>query len=588
MISKEVIDEILMRTDIEPLISGYVSLKRAGDTFKGLCPFHSEKSPSFTVYPKTSSFYCFGCGIGGDAVTFIKQIEHLDYPDAVEFLAKRAGITIVSDDKNYVPKDKKFDRDRMFRMNADAAKFFHNCLMSDTPDAKEALSYFTEKRGLSLSTIKHFGLGYAPDSFDSLSNYMIKKGYSYDELVAAFLCGKSDKGRYYDAFRKRAMFPIIDVSGNVIAFGGRALDNETKPKYKNSSDTPVYKKTRHVYALNFARHTCAETMILCEGYMDVIALHAAGFTNAIATLGTAITSDQARLMSRYTKRVVICYDSDEAGQKAAQKALKVIGDVGLDVRVMVVPGSKDPDEYIKTFGKDKFRDVLNDAKIEFEYKMENILLKYDINLAQDKVKVLGILENEISAVYSEAERDIYIKTVADKLGVEAKSIKSDVQRIIAKNARAYKKSEGEKAKQSAAGYADKVNPDFAKAPTVAKHEEVVLGLLLIFAEHRKKVFDEGLVSEEDFFTDLNRRIFSYIKKSYDDGDNFADINEIFTPEEVGRITKIKLARMNLAENGDTVLYESVNSLKSSMQKKNTTKTVTPDSLLALISRKRGN
>ena len=577
-----------MRTDIEPLISGYVSLKRAGDTFKGLCPFHSEKSPSFTVYPKTSSFYCFGCGIGGDAVTFIKQMEHLDYPDAVEFLAKRAGITIVNDDKKYAPKEKRFDRDRMFKMNADAAKFFHSCLMSDAPDAKEALAYFTEKRGLSLSTIKHFGLGYAPDSFDSLSNYMTKKGYSYDELVAAFLCGKSDKGRYYDAFRKRAMFPIIDVSGNVIAFGGRALDNETKPKYKNSSDTPVYKKTRHVYALNFARHTCSEEMILCEGYMDVIALHSAGFTNAVATLGTAITSDQARLMSRYTKRVVICYDSDEAGQKAAQKALRVIGDVGLDVRVMVVPGSKDPDEYIKTFGKDKFRDVLNDAKIEFEYKMENILSMYDINLAQDKVKVLSMLENEISAVYSEAERDIYIKTVADTLGVETKSIKGDVQRIIAKNIRERKKNEGEKAKQAAAGYADKVNPDFAKAPTVAKHEEVVLGLLLIFAEHRKKVFEENLLSEDDFFTDLSKRIFNYIKDSYISADNFADLNEIFTPEEVGRITKIKLARMALAENGDAVLYESVNSLKSSMQKKNATNTVTPDSLLALISQKRGN
>ena len=588
MISKDIIEEILMRTDIEPLISGYVSLKRAGDTFKGLCPFHSEKSPSFTVYPKTSSFYCFGCGIGGDAVTFIKQMEHLDYPDAVEFLAKRAGITLVNDDRKYAPKEKKFDRDRIFKMNADAAKFFHNCLMSDTPDAKEALAYFTEKRGLSLSTIKHFGLGYAPDSFDSLSNYMTKKGYSYDELVSAFLLGKSDKGRYYDAFRKRAMFPIIDVSGNVIAFGGRALDNETKPKYKNSSDTPVYKKTRHVYALNFARHTCSETMILCEGYMDVIALHSAGFTNAVATLGTAITSDQARLMSRYTKRVVICYDSDEAGQKAAQKALKVIGDVGLDVRVMVVPGSKDPDEYIKNFGKDKFKDVLNDAKIEFEYKMENILTKYDINLAQDKVKALSMLENEISGVYSEAERDIYIKTVAEKFGVEAKSIKSDVQRIISKNIREYKKNEGEKARQAAAGYADKVNPDFAKAPTVAKHEEVVLGLLLIFAEHRKKVFDESLVSEDDFFTDLNKRIFTYIKDSYNGGDNFADLNEIFTPEEVGRITKIKLARMTLAENGDAVLYESVNSLKSSMQKKNATKTVTPDSLLALINQKRGN
>ena len=586
MINREVIEEILIRTDIEQLISGYVSLKRAGDTYKGLCPFHSEKSPSFTVYPKTASFYCFGCGIGGDAVTFIKQMEHLDYPDAVEFLAKRAGITVVNDDKKYAPREKKFDRERMYRMNADAAKFFHACLVANNPDANAALSYFTEKRALSMATIKHFGLGYAPNSYDSLLKYMTAKGYTYDELVAGFLCGKSEKGTYYDAFRNRVMFPIIDVAGNVIAFGGRALDNETKPKYKNSSDTPVYKKTRHVYALNFARHTCGETLILCEGYMDVIALHAAGFTNAVATLGTAITSDQARLMSRYTKRVVICYDSDEAGQKAAQKALKVLSDVGLDVRVMVVPGSKDPDEYIKAFGKEKFSDVLNDAKIEFEYKMENIFSKYDINLSQDKIKALELLENEISTVYSEAERDIYIKIVADKLGVEPKSVKSDVQRIIQRNTRNYKKSEGERARQTAAGYSDKVNPDFAKAPTIARHEEVVLGLLLLFAEHRKAVFSQGKLTALDFFTDLNRRIFEYIKLSYENGDNFADLNEIFTPEEVGRITKIKLARMNLSDNGDTVLCESINSLKSSMAKKTATATTTANDLMALITRMR--
>lgn len=583
MISKETIDEILQRTDIEPLISSYVSLKRASDTYKGLCPFHSEKSPSFTVYPKTSSFYCFGCGMGGDAVTFIRQIEHLDYPDALAFLAKRAGITIIDNDNKYVREEKKFNRDRMFKMNVDAANFFHKSLMSDNPDAKAALSYFTEKRGLALSTIKHFGLGYAPNSYDSLINYMTSKGYTKDELVAGFLAGKSDKGTYYDAFRGRVMFPIIDVSGNVIAFGGRAMDNETKPKYKNSSDTPIYKKTRHVYALNFARLACQESLILCEGYMDVIALHVAGFTNAVATLGTAITSDQARLMGRYTKKVIICYDSDEAGQKAASKALKILSDVGVDVRVVKVPGSKDPDEYIKTFGKDKFADVLNDAKIEFEYKMENVLAKYDPNLPQDKIKILSILENEISAIYSQAEKDIYIQMLAKKLDVDPKSIKSDVIRISAKNARVFRQGESQKAKQMALGYQDKVNPDYAKAPAVAKSEEVILGLLLLFAEHRKKVFANALLSEEDFFTDLNKRIFAYVKRAYDDGDVFTDANEIFTPEEIGRITKIKLSRMNLANNGDDVLSESIKALKSSMQKKNAEKAVNADDLTKFIN-----
>lgn len=584
MISKETIDEILQRTEIEPLISSYVSLRRMSDTYKGLCPFHSEKSPSFTVYPKTSSFYCFGCGIGGDAVTFIRQIEHLDYPDALQFLAKRAGITIIDDDKNkYVREEKKFNRDRMFKMNVEAAKFFHDSLKANTPEARAALAYFTEKRGLSLSTVKHFGLGYAPNSYDALINHMLSKGYTKDELVAGFLAGKSDKGTYYDAFRGRVMFPIIDVSGNVIAFGGRAMDNETKPKYKNSSDTPVYKKTRHVYALNFARLASQESLILCEGYMDVIALHAAGFTNAVATLGTAITSDQARLMGRYTKKVIICYDSDEAGQKAASKALRILTDAGVDVRVVSVPGSKDPDEYIKTFGADKFRNVLNDAKIEFEYKLENLLLKYDINLPQDKIKVLNTLENEISLVYSQAEKDIYINMLAKKLDADPKSIKADVMRITSKNAKTYRKEESQKAKQAAIGYQDKVNPDFAKAPAVAKSEEVILGLLLLFAEHRKNVFANDLLCESDFFTEFNKRVFNYVKASYENGDVFSDPNEIFTPEELGRITKIKLSRMNLENNGDEVLKESIKALKSSMQKKSAEKATNADELTKLIN-----
>lgn len=587
MISKETIEEILARTDIEPLISGYVSLKRAGDTYKGLCPFHSEKSPSFTVYPRTSSFYCFGCGIGGDAVTFIKQIEHLDYPDALNFLAKRAGITIIEDStKDYARNEKKVDRERVFKMNAEAAKFFHKCLMSDTADSKAALEYFTQKRGLSLSTVKHFGLGYAPNSFDALTSYMVAKGYSHEELVSGFLCGKSEKGRYYDAFRNRVMFPIIDVTGNVIAFGGRAMDNETKPKYKNSSDTPVYKKTRHVFALNFARHTCSERLILCEGYMDVIALHSAGFTNAIATLGTAITADQARLMSRYTKEVVICYDSDEAGQKAAVKALKIIGDVGLDVRVMVVPGSKDPDEYIKNFGKEKFADVLNGAKSEFEYKLESILSRYDINISQDKIKALVALENEISSVYSAAERDIYIQMISKRLNVEQKSIKDDVERIINKRNKEKRKNEGKLAHQLAAGYKDRINPDYAKAPAIAKSEETILSLILIYPEHRKRVFDSELLSADDFFTDLNKRIFMYVKESYENGDVFADINERFTPEETGRITKIKLDRMDLSVNSDSVLNDAIDALKHSMQKKEAVKATTPEQLSDLINKLR--
>ena len=586
MISKETIEQVLMRNDIETLIGSYVSLKRAGSNLRGLCPFHSEKTPSFTVYPADNSFYCFGCGAGGDAITFIRKRENLDYPDAVEFLAQRAGITIVKDERGPIQNTPKFDRNKMFRMNVDAAKYFNRCLFADNPEAKAALAYFTDKRGLSVATIKHFGLGFAPNSFDEFSKYMLAKGYTYEELVAGFLCGKSEKGRYYDAFRNRIMFPIIDVSGNVIAFGGRVMD-DSKPKYKNSSDTPVFKKSRNLFALNFARHHCAESLILCEGYMDVIAMHAAGFENAVATLGTAITSEQARMMSRYTKKVIISYDADEAGQKAAMRAVKMLTEVGLDVTILRAPGAKDPDEYIKKFGADKFRQVLSQSKSKFDYNLDIILSRYDINLPQDKIKALQESEKLISETYSSAERDIYIQNISKLFGVDKNSVKDDVERMISKASAARRKEESNKVKQDAIGYSDRVNPDFIKAPAVAKNEEALLGLLLMYPEHRKRVFDGSLVTADDFITDLNRRIFEYLKNAYINGDDsHHDIDAVFTPDEHGRITKMKLSRMELSENGEQVLTDSIERLRRSVSKKNNEKNSSLDKLAQMIEQKR--
>ena len=585
MISKETVEQVLMRNDIETLIGGYVSLKRAGSNLKGLCPFHSEKSPSFTVYPADNSFYCFGCGVGGNAITFIRKRENLDYPDAIEFLANRAGITIVRDEGKGYQSVPKFDRAKMFRMNADAAKYFHACLLADNPDSKAALSYFVNDRRLSMATIKHFGLGYAPNSFDAFSKYMLSRGYTYDELVAGFLCGKSEKGTYYDAFRNRVMFPIIDVTGNVIAFGGRVMD-DSKPKYKNSSDTPVFKKSRNLFALNFARLACEESLILCEGYMDVIALHSAGFTNAVATLGTAITSEQARMMSRYTKKIIISYDADEAGRKAADRAITMLAEVGLDVTILRIPGAKDPDEYIKTYGADKFRAVLNGSKNRFEYHMESILAKYDITLPQDKVKALHESEKLISETYSSAERDIYIRIVATKFEVSPQSIKTDVDSLVGKSARQRKKEESEKVKQDAVGYSDRVNPDFIKAPAAAKNEESLLGLLQLFPEHRRAVFEGKLISEEDFFTDLGKRVFNWIGEAYRIGGELPDPNESFSPDEVGRIIKMKISRMQLTDNGERVLYDCIDALKKSVSKKTSSQTNTYEGLNAILAKKR--
>ena len=586
MISKQTIDEVLFRNDITSLISSYVQLKRAGSNMKGLCPFHNEKTPSFVVYPQDNSFYCFGCGVGGDPITFIRQIEHLDYEDAIEFLAKRAGITVVRDDDGYVEDRRGIKKDKLLKMNTDAARFFHSMLYSSDPKAVECLRYFKEKRGLLDVTIKHFGLGFAPDSYDTMLKYMTAKGYTEDELVEGFFAVKSEKGNYFDNFRNRAMFPIIDVTGNVIAFGGRVLDG-SKPKYRNTMDTVVYKKSRNLFALNFAKNTSKESVILCEGYLDVISLHQAGFTNAIASLGTAITAEQAKMMSRYTKKVNVCYDSDEAGQKATQRAMKILADAGLEVVVIQIPGEKDPDDYIKAYGKDKFNDLLNGAKSKFEYNMTSILSKYDINIPQDRINALGELETLVSTVYSKAERDIYIQAISEKLKVDSRSVKDDVELLVKKNAYRKKKNDDEKLIQSAYGYSDRVNPDFARAPEVAANEENVLGLMLVYPEFRNSVVKDKRLSNEDFITDLNKRIFEYLCELNENPDIY-DMNSRFNVDEVGRITKIKINRMKFPVNSNESLDEAIEMLRKTVQKKNSENIQTFDELNKLLNSKRNN
>lgn len=586
MVSKEVIDEILMRNDIESLIGGYVSLKRAGTNLKGLCPFHSERTPSFTVYPNDNSFYCFGCGIGGDAITFVKHIEHLDYPDALQFLARRAGITIPDTQSAQYSSTPRVDKKRLYAMNVEAAKYFHANLFSNEPLAKEALRYFTEARGLSLSTVKHFGLGYASNSFDAFSRYMTSKGYSYDELVLGFLCGKSDKGRYYDAFRNRVMFPIIDPSGNVIAFGGRVMD-DSKPKYKNSSDTPIFKKSRNLFALNYAKNFSQDAIILCEGYMDVIALHAAGFSNAVATLGTAITAEQARILSRYTKKIIISYDADEAGQKAAQRAMRLLGEVGLDVSVLKIPDAKDPDEYIKKFGKESFARLLSAPKSKFEYNVDNILSKYNLALPQDKINAVNEIEKAISEIYSSAEREIYLKSISERLSVDVKSLKADVDRLVSKKQYAARRAEEKRIKESTAGFSDRINPDFVKAPAVAKNEETVLGILLLYPEKVSEVVKDKLLAPSDFYTEFNRRVFEFLINSYNgEHTSYEDMNEVFTAEEMGRIRRMKINRMELTSSNDSILRESIDNLKRSLEKKEASQVKTFEGLDAILKRKR--
>lgn len=576
-IPREVVEEVRHRTDIVELIGSYVTLKRAGSNFGGLCPFHSEKTPSFTVFPDSESFYCFGCGAGGDAITFVMKNENLDYPSAVEVLAARAGIQIVREQEQNTGG---LTRKRVHDMNRDAAKFFHQCLLS--PVGAEGLKYLTEKRGLSMALIKHFGLGFAPGSFNMLTDYMHKKGYTDQELAQGFLCGISQKnGRAYDYFRNRVMFPIIDTAGNVIAFGGRVMD-DSKPKYLNSSDTPAFQKRKNLFALNFAKNHCADRLILCEGYMDVISLHAYGFENAVATLGTAITPEQARLMTKYTKQVVICYDADEAGQRAALKAMEVLGQVGMDVRVLHVTDAKDPDEYLRKFGDARFRRLVEGSRTEFSYKSEKILAKYSMDLPEERIKASEELCALIAQSSSKVEREIYASMVADKLGISVESLKNDVERAIHKRIRAMKQKQSKEAGLAAKGYGDRVNPDTAKNVQAVAAEEAIIGLLMLYPEHRKMITTGTLaLGEDDFFSALGKRAFARIMQMEreEGGFSYSLMGEDFSPDEMGRLQSMLQKRRALAENGTAVLRASVQTLIE--QKKKSDAKASGDTVLSI-------
>ena len=567
MIPREIIEEIIDSSDIYEIVGRYVTLKRAGSNWAGLCPFHSEKTPSFTVLPGTKSCYCFGCGAGGDVITFIMKIENLDYVSAVEYLAKNAGITIpqqMDDTERGIP------RKRVYEMNLAAARFFSQSLM-DPKIGAAGMDYLRNKRKLSVATIRHFGLGFAPNGFDLLGAHMRKLGYSEEELKECYLRGKSSTtGRYFDMFRNRVIFPIIDTSGNVIAFGGRVLD-DSKPKYLNSSDTPAFKKSKNLFALNFAKNHCSENLILCEGYMDVIALHAAGFENAVATLGTAITPEQARVFSRYTKKVIITYDSDQAGQTAAEKAMRLLGEVGLEVRVLKLSGAKDPDEFIRAFGKDSFRRALEGSRTGFDYRSDSILSRYDIAVASDKIRAVSDLCKLMASYPSASEREVYIQQVSKKTEMPADVLRADVERARKKLLAEWKKEESKQANLSARNIGDHVNPDAAKNIIATSSENVILGLLMLFAEYREAVASGKIsLNEEDFFSSFGKRAFHSIMELHNSEHGFAYsfLGESFSPDEMGRLQKMIRDRTVLTENGPEVFKQSVETLKGEILKKN--------------------
>ncbi|MDP4108686.1 MAG: DNA primase [Bacillota bacterium] len=415
------IDELTAKCDIVDIISRYVALKKSGGNFFGLCPFHSEKTPSFSVSPDKQIYHCFGCSKGGGVINFIMNIENLDFPESVRFLAKILNMEVPEDGKTGGDSSKK---ERLYAASTEAARYFHAKLFSD--EGKEALSYL-ERRALSKRTIRNFGLGYAPDAWDGLIKELMEKGFTKNELLDAGLVVKNSKGSIYDRFRNRAMFPIIDLRGNVIGFGGRVLD-QSLPKYLNSPDTPIFNKSRNLFAINIAKNVKSRTILLAEGYMDVIALHQAGFTNAVASLGTSLTEDQARLISRYADEAVISYDADEAGRKAAARAINILKKTGLNVKILRIPGAKDPDEFIKSNGADAFLNLLSRSENHIEYRLCDLRAKYNLGLDEDRVSYLKAAAKLLSTVESPVEREIYASRVAEEAKITLSGMLNEIKK----------------------------------------------------------------------------------------------------------------------------------------------------------------
>lgn len=421
------LDELIARNPIEDVVSQYVNLKRSGSNLFGLCPFHGEKTPSFSVSPDKGIYYCFGCHKGGSVINFEMEIEGLSYPDAVRALAKRAGLE-VPEDEQYQSRYRQ--QERLWALHKEAARFFHSRLYA--PIGANALQYATG-RGMPKSILTKFGIGYAPDSWTDLVDYLRSKNYSDQELRDSGLVTVSQKnGNLFDRFRDRLMFPIIDVRGNVIGFGGRIMNSSDKSaaKYLNSPETLIFNKRKNLFALNLAKKSKLGYLILVEGYMDAIALHQYGFDCAVASLGTALTEDGANLLSRYTEQVVLIYDGDEAGQNATQRAIPILEKAGLQVKVLKMRDAKDPDEYLKKFGADRFRILLEESANRVEYQLNAILKKYDLRDDEQKVQYLQESAGLIGSLSSAVQREVYGGRVAEAAGISEDAMRLEVNRAL--------------------------------------------------------------------------------------------------------------------------------------------------------------
>ena len=525
------IDEVIARNPIEDVVGQYVNLRRAGSNLFGLCPFHGEKTASFSVAPDKGMYYCFGCHKGGGVINFQMEIEGLSYPDAVRALAKRAGIT-VPEDEQYQSRYRQ--QERLWAMHKEAARFYHSKLYA--PEGKAALEYAIG-RGMPKSTLTTFGIGYAPDNWSELVDLLRKKGYTDEELKSSGLVTESKKsGKLFDRFRDRLMFPIIDVRGNVIGFGGRIMKNDPNAaKYLNTSETLIFNKRKNMFALNLAKKSKAGYLILVEGYMDAIALHQYGFDCAVASLGTALTEDGANLLSKYTDQVVLIYDGDEAGQRAAQRAIPILEKTGLQVKVLQMRDAKDPDEFLKKFGADKFKILLEESSNRVEYQLQAIGRKHDLRSDDQRVKYIQEAADLLSTLGA-VQREVYGTRAAEAAGVSTETMKLEIQKAAKRRFQREKKKQEQINLSPARNHqprARSIRYDNIKS---AMAEEAVLALILREPALMDKT--DGL-SPESFSCPLLGRAFGQLKDRYRQGmDVSLSVLTEFEGEEMSHLAGI--------------------------------------------------
>lgn len=528
------LQELKLRSDITEIASSYVNLKRHGRNMVGLCPFHGEKTPSFNIYTENGSFYCFGCGAGGDVITFIMKIENLDYVEAVKFLAQRAGMEMP--ENTYDDSLSKL-RMRIYEANREAARFFHATLLSQR--GQSGLNYL-RGRALSDRTIRHFGLGFADADWNSLCNHLKNKGFSEYEIYSANLAFRRKNGNgIYDRFVNRVMFPIIDLRGNVIAFGGRIMTDE-KPKYLNTSDTPVFKKSENLFSLNNAKSSGTRTLILCEGYMDVIALNQAGFTNAVATLGTALTNEQAVLMKRYADEVIICYDADGAGQKATARAIDILRNAGLPIKILTVPSGKDPDEFIRSKGENgpaAFKLLIEKCGNDIEYRLMKLKENYNLNTTDGKVAFLNEAVKIVATIESPIERDVFASKLCTELEIDKNAFLEQISKVKRRDRRENIKKETRQIQAELNGQSDKINREHYKKPRSSSAEEALLVYLINNPDYANSISER--VTPDKFSNSLIKRYYEYVLSKIKSGyEPLTSVSSDFNSDEVSYLYKL--------------------------------------------------